>query len=317
MKKQLLFILAILLFFGHTVSAAEDYGRPMYLKVSAEKDENGRYAKFLLSWKNTESVINAVKDGKTVEAEIDLRHNGSTRQSDSGKNTVQVPVAINEEGRTEVTLTENDFASIDEFNIFSSNYSFRVKYVGGNEFSTESTIGLRPNYKNYSKWATEELNSANKIGLISPAVQEDMRKEMTRKEFTDAVVRGYERKTGTVLPEGKNIFKDTEDPSVLKAAELGIVQGDGKGYFLPEDTMTRQEMAIMAVNFLDAVHRLPKEIPEKTFNDHEDISSWAKKAVETAGGLGILKGDPKNNFRPKGSVTREEGIILVYRIAGF
>ncbi|MDO5714293.1 MAG: S-layer homology domain-containing protein [Tissierellia bacterium] len=321
MKKLGTILLVLLLLITNTVTAQEiSIGSPSYLKVSAGKDGNGNYDKFILSWKNSNEVLQGLNKGQKIEYEIDLKNNGNPWHSEIGKGTEKRSITVNGDGRTEVFLTEDNFASVEEFDIFTSNYSFRVRYIlngkPGN-FSTYSTLGLRPNYKNNSKWATEELNKANSLGLLSPVVKEDLRKNITREEFIDACVRGYEKSMGQEVSADNNIFKDTKNPSVIKGANLKIVQGDGKGYFKPNDPITREEMAIMTINYLKAKSKLPNFVSPKKFKDEDKTSSWAKKAVETLGGLGLAKGDPSGTFRPKDKVSREEGIILVLRSTNF
>ena len=52
--------------------------------------------------------------------------------------------------------------------------------------------------------------------------------------------------------EGATVFHDTDDPAVLEAAALGLVQGYEDGTFRPEQPVTRRQLAYVALN----LHRL-------------------------------------------------------------
>ena len=96
------------------------------------------------------------------------------------------------------------------------------------------------------------------------------------------------------------------------AAALGIVNGDGEN-FRPTAVITRQEMAVI-------IHRvfelLEAEVSGEaiSFDDGEEIAEYAKEAVETLTGAGILNGMGDGSFAPRGTVTRAQSAKVVYEL---
>jgi len=176
-------------------------------------------------------------------------------------------------------------------------------------------------YKNASKWAIEELNAAEKNGLVAPVLSLDFNRAITREKFSEVVVKFYEVLTGSTLPAvTTNPFTDTNNPEVLKAYQLGIVNGIAARQFAPTQSISREEIAVM----LDRALQLAK--PEldaafagkanvnNAFADAGKISSWAYDAVGKLHTLGAIKGNANGLFAPKSSTTVEEACILVNRL---
>lgn len=98
------------------------------------------------------------------------------------------------------------------------------------------------------------------------------------------------------------------------AAENGISLGYEDGRFGGEDTLTREQLAVMLRRFTEAeglsfplMHQL------LIFLDEAEISPWAKDAVEWTVRAGILRGDGKN-FRPQNKVLRAETAVFLMRL---
>lgn len=95
--------------------------------------------------------------------------------------------------------------------------------------------------------------------------------------------------------------------AVATASEWGLVQGNG-GKFRPQDTITREEAAVILVRLVDLLGKNDVAGSSSTaaFADMKEISSWAKDAVQAAQALGLIQGKGNNRFDPKGTVTRAE-----------
>lgn len=95
--------------------------------------------------------------------------------------------------------------------------------------------------------------------------------------------------------------------SVEWAKEKGIVSGMGEGRFAPEQTITREQMAAIILNYADFIDiKLPKVNAEKTFADNDKISSYAKDSVSQVQMAGVIGGKNGNVFDPQGTATRAE-----------
>lgn len=95
-------------------------------------------------------------------------------------------------------------------------------------------------------------------------------------------------------------------PAVQWAAEKKIVGGYGGGLFGPEDNISREQMAVMLVNYIEYKgYTLPKKQVE-AFGDESSIASWAGDAVKYVQAAGIVSGKPGNLYDPKGVASRAE-----------
>lgn len=152
---------------------------------------------------------------------------------------------------------------------------------------------------------------------------------VTRAEFARMLVqlRGESVKEADL----KENFSDV-NPSdwfykdVATLASLGIVKGDGNGTFRPDDTITRQEAAVMiakAINDGKDVDQFysntgkPKDT-KTTFKDDKAIAIWADGAVKTLSEESakdkndkVINGYEDNTFRPENNITRAESIVML------
>ncbi|WP_352419114.1 S-layer homology domain-containing protein [Proteiniborus sp.] len=117
-----------------------------------------------------------------------------------------------------------------------------------------------------------------------------------------------------------DIFKDVEKGKwytdyINWAAEKGITSGIGNDKFKPDDLITREQMAVMASNFIKTMKiELPEKEVYKEFKDSSQISAWAKDAVDNMQILGIINGKPDGTFTPKGLALRAEASTIIYKL---
>jgi len=96
------------------------------------------------------------------------------------------------------------------------------------------------------------------------------------------------------------------------AGEKGIAAGDENGNFGPNDIITREQMAVMILNFADAMNIKLEMVNERIeFKDASQISSWASKPVSIVQRAGIINGKPEAVFDAKGSATRAEAAKII------
>lgn len=303
-------VLCLLICLPTLVFAKDNLEKPTHLNISIQKNKNQEYSHFLLSWINPKSIRNKLNKNIPIEVEIDLKNNGDPWHSASNKPLVVMPLEDAE--KSMVKLDENSFATAKEFNVFLSNYSFRVRYKIGNdrsEFSSFVSVGLRPNLKNVSGWSQSSVNKANKLGLIPNSVKDDLKAPISRDEFAHILTLAYEKKAGKVAQLSKTGFIDSNKSYILKAKGLGLIEGNGNNLFNPNGQISREEMAVMVAKL---VNILGEESWGKSiqFKDTNEISTWARTSVDQVASLGHIKGY-KGNFMPKKTSSREEAIIVV------
>ncbi len=174
-------------------------------------------------------------------------------------------------------------------------------------------------YENVSGWAVTEINEAAKNELVTDKVMVEFKKDLTREEFCELVIKLYERMTGkTAEPAATNPFKDTKNPEILKAFNLGIVNGVDmeKGIFAPDAPVNREQIAAMIVRALKKI--MPELDTTKAeftenFHDKNEVSTWAYDSLKFLNNNGIFKG-ASGYILPKANTTREQGIALVKRV---
>ncbi len=319
MKTKLILILCIIFMFP-LISLAEDtfteidLGTPTYLTLSIEEE------KFILGWKNPTTIFGL----GSVEYQVDYKV-GRGEWTSLNKELKLNYLPFSTDGKTSIEIRPQEIGISDTIDLDNVNYSFRVRYshsymVDGvltrlnGFFSSPVSLGLKSYYQNASQWAFSELDRAVGFYMISDVIRDDMKKEITREEFCVIVVRLYELQTGSTINYEGQSFTDTNNPEVLKAAKLGIVRGIGDGKFLPNNLVTRQEIAVMLVRALKAIH------PDMDFNYgsikpaiESKIASWAIEEVNFMRYKEILKGDDKGLINPLGHTTREQAVILALR----
>ncbi len=119
-----------------------------------------------------------------------------------------------------------------------------------------------------------------------------------------------------------NIFDDVKDDAYYKesinwAGANGIVNGIGDGKFDPDAKITREAMAVIIYNYINATHKglLQGTTNDNTkFADDTEIADWAKNAVYALKTIGLVNGKSDNNYMPKDTVTRAEAAVIIQRL---
>ncbi len=140
-----------------------------------------------------------------------------------------------------------------------------------------------------------------------------LKKQILSATITAAVVLGNIPALAAIPSD----VKDTrfEEPvQVLNA--LKIMVGDDTGSFRLEDTITRSEVAKMAVHTLgleDAAEA------SKGNTDFKDVSAdhWANGYIHIATSQNLIVGDGDGNFRPNDTITYAEAMTIMTRAAGY
>ena len=142
---------------------------------------------------------------------------------------------------------------------------------------------------------------------------------LTRAAFITMLVRSYLTADQLADYRFSGDFRDVPanhyaNASINWAKENGVVSGVTPLTFAPDRAVTRQEMAVMAVNFADTVGRhIPEKEAPAPYTDEKALASWAKEPVSRFQRAGILTGYKDGSFRPKGSATRAEAAAVVDR----
>lgn len=133
---------------------------------------------------------------------------------------------------------------------------------------------------------------------------------VTRAEFIVLVNRAFDI---PAFASGVN-FADVPDTAwyfedIAAAVKAEIVSGYPDGTFRPEAFITRQEAAAVLERLLK-----DKASDVTAFTDDDQITSWAKSAVQAISSAGIMNGYPDGTFRPQNPITRAETVVVLDRI---
>lgn len=133
-----------------------------------------------------------------------------------------------------------------------------------------------------------------------------------------SVILYYELINSNILTDTKipNPFSDTKDPYIIKAFELGIVNGVSDDKFAPDEPITREQITALFMRVLDSA-KIPYNMSDTSnidFSDEWQISIWAKDSVKRAYLLGVINGVAHKTIAPQNNVTREQALTLIYNI---
>lgn len=175
-------------------------------------------------------------------------------------------------------------------------------------------------YSGVADWFEPSLREMQELNLLPPSFFGfDLSKDITRGEMCELAVYALERITGyAIIPEYDNYFSDTKEEFILKAYELGIVDGYPDGSFQPEDKLTRQEFFQIIENFCNASAFLP--VSDSTyldsFTDKETVAGWAADATQICVKYGYVNGKTSDQgliLDPLGYTSRQEAMAMFLR----
>ncbi|HBV99326.1 MAG TPA: hypothetical protein DEF36_20090 [Desulfotomaculum sp.] len=157
-------------------------------------------------------------------------------------------------------------------------------------------------------WAQDNIEKLVSLGAITGYPDGTFRpdNDITRAEFVTVLVKAFK-----LEPKQGKVFVDTANywarDYISTAVAYDIVSGFDQNTFGPDDPITREQMAVMAVK----AAKLTPANEQLSFGDSWDISAWAREAVATSVKYGIIKGNPDNTFRPGDNATRAEAVTVI------
>jgi len=109
------------------------------------------------------------------------------------------------------------------------------------------------------------------------------------------------------------------------AARAGIIRGKEPGYFRPDESLTRQEAAIMiarALNMKLSTNDAAKLSLPKMFTDGKDVGYYAAASVLAVAKAKLMNGEPNDptakkptfKFNPEARLTRAEMAVITIRV---
>ena len=158
-------------------------------------------------------------------------------------------------------------------------------------------------------------------------------KTLTRREFVGMIMRALKeipkdpnvrtattivKKTTSKTPE-VSPYRDV-NPGELYYEEIklahskGIIQGDGKGSFYPNNPITQADAVKIIVAALGLENLAPYPTTTTPFADNDLIPGYARNSAAVAQTLGIITPDDRGNFNPNQKLTNENATDLMYNL---
>ncbi len=161
-------------------------------------------------------------------------------------------------------------------------------------------------------WAVEGVNALLEQGVLDMDSSGNFypNRLVTRAEFTKMLVMILGVHDESAVSNMNDIHSDAWYSSYVASAQrIGIVTGDENGNFRGNDSLSREDMALLIFR----AFKLNAETAEE-FEDYAEISEYAKDAVYTLKKLGVMVGGGDNCFDPKGASSRAMAAKVLYGI---
>lgn len=175
-----------------------------------------------------------------------------------------------------------------------------------------------------SSWAQDELKDLYDEGVVPPLLWKSYQGSITRAEFAHLLVSLYRdlRNSNPSATNNQKKFTDIQDhvlkDDIVRAYNLKLINGTSDTTFSPDKSLTRQEAAKMLCTFLDAVEdvTISTKVTSMTYyKDATKISDWAAPYVAFCYKNDIMKGTGVDVFSPTSNLSREQGLLIVARLA--
>ncbi|WP_352399182.1 CAP domain-containing protein [Anaerotignum sp.] len=172
---------------------------------------------------------------------------------------------------------------------------------------------------NADPWAEASMELAYTKGLISQEDLLDARRKITRLEFCKIVVLLYEKSKGEKLvAKGESPFTDCDDPAVIVAYEAGIISGTEPTKFEPNNSLTREQLAIMLNRILKVWGiTLPSAPEEYAFSDISMLFQQSIDVINKIRKAEILVGGNDGKFYPMRDLQFQEAVIGLLKAVAY
>lgn len=166
-------------------------------------------------------------------------------------------------------------------------------------------------------WAKDSITELYNKGIVSGKSENIFAPSdyITREEFVKMAVLSF----GVAPSDADSAFSDVQidswyAPFVSGAKNAGLVSGVGNGMFGVGRNITRQDIAVILVNYL-SVNGVDtaSDMTVITATDFDNTASYAKEAVTFLINNGIINGNESGLICPNDYATRAEISVLLVR----
>ncbi len=170
------------------------------------------------------------------------------------------------------------------------------------------------------EWAAEAINTLKNLSVINGKTETSFGPgdKVLREEFVKIAMRTayfadiYGDFRFDDVSESDWFYQD-----VKNAYLSGIISGISETRFGSGLPISRQDMAVILYNVLTKKGVTLEKNNGKTFVDEEQISDYAKEAINALSAVGIITGNQNGDFNPMENATRAEAAKMVYGIISY
>lgn len=173
-------------------------------------------------------------------------------------------------------------------------------------------------------WAKGAITYVTEKGLFSGTENSHFSPDasMTRGMLVTVFGRLWSIDNGEVKVKNSTKFSDVKTSEFYSryvewSVENGIAGGVGNGQFAAKKSVTREQLAVMLYNYakLIGIDVSNAKNVKNSYSDNNQISDWAKAAMEWTIGEGLMSGKTVATLDPQGTATRAEVAVIFQRFA--
>ncbi len=260
------------------------------------------------------------KDGKIVQEAVEfikpIKRTAVLPIGKEAKNNTAVFALVNNvEGRKFSFVPHRAYKEDGENIIEIKSYGNHVYFIGDNNKSFSDTDG---------HWGEENISRAASLGLVfgNEMGSFEPDRELTRAEFIAMIVNGLglnKVSTNEIFYNDVNrgdwYFQD-----IMTARVAGLLNGFNNSSFLPNENITREEMASI-INGVFLYENIGTESnsyldvsDNVNFTDMNDISDGYLFDVKAVASNGVMSGFDGGAFYPKGFATKAQATVTLVKM---
>ena len=169
-----------------------------------------------------------------------------------------------------------------------------------------------------SEWAFDYISRAN--GEFLPDVfSHKWFTPITRQQFCELAFNVIDKAGKAEAYKGgfggEAPFSDTTDEKIIALKLMGIIDGKSEDTFAPNDTLTREEAAVILYRMAGYISDNTFSVTELyyVFDDADKISDWASEKIQIVCNMGLMQGTG-SDFMPQKTLTLEEAVVILMRL---
>lgn len=124
---------------------------------------------------------------------------------------------------------------------------------------------------------------------------------------SNPAVYGQQANSSQQVPVFKDLSGHWAGTAAARMHELGLMQGDGRGDFRPNDGISRAEFATVLYRIFGFTGEGSSRFEDVTADD------WYYEAMMRANGSGIIQGTDQTRLSPRATITREDAAVMIDR----